>query len=65
MVPLESVFRSGTVPPTTTNRTGYPDGMAEGFVAEARRLARHMGCRSSSMAFPEVADGDHMGSTRR
>ena len=32
-------------------------------MAEARRSSRHMGCRSSSVAAPEVATGDHMGPT--
>ena len=36
--------------------------MAEGFIAEAKKSSRHMGCTSSSVAFPEVAASDHMGS---
>ena len=42
---------------------GCPDGMAEKFVAEAKRSSKLLGSRSSSVAFPEVAAGDHIGST--
>ena len=49
-----SQFSSGT--------EGCPGSMAEGFVAEARRSSKHIGCRPSSMACPEVATDDHMGS---
>ena len=36
--------------------------MAEGFLAQARRSSSRIGCISSSVAFPEVDAGNHMGS---
>ena len=47
-----SQFSSGT--------EGYPNGMAEWFVAEARSSFKHMGCRSF-VVFPEVATGAQWG----
>ena len=41
---------------------GCHGGTTEGFVVEARGSSNHIGCRSSPVAIPEVAAGDHIGS---